>query len=186
MKKTILLGGLASALIHSTGFAANDSCEDYHDRHYKADLVPVRVYTESVPRQGDIAGFDTLNVLVKNVGVEAIQGPSGNGVFSANAITIAVRRASTRPYRPGANVTRYYQTTIAAPLQPGGTRLLSVAIPQGSIGNCSKMRVTIEARQTANQHGCQVYANDGENFVVQQRGALICAALGPIPTFPQP
>src|SRR5262245_1741419 len=91
---------LAAVVAGASAFSADDSCDDYFQRHNKADLVPVSAYTEKVPRSGDIAGFDTLNVVFKNIGNQAIQGPAGG--FAANAITIGVRRAGrlTRPYFP--------------------------------------------------------------------------------------
>ncbi len=176
MNRTFLLGGLASALfVQSLGFAAADSCDDYFQRHYTADLVPLSAYTEQVPRSGDITGYDTLNVRVKNMGNQPIQF-AGSGGFPANAFTLGMRRAGHRR-PPTANLTQFYQTSLPVPMAAGATRVISVTIPQDSIANCAKLRITVDARRQANQHGCNVFGNDGEDLVVQRKGKLNCSAI---------
>jgi len=175
MRRLLLLGSFAAlALFHRTGYSLEDSCEDYLQRHYKADLVPVSAFIQTIPNQGDIAGGERLVVRVKNIGNLPLQGPSG-GILAANPLTLSVRRTGRHvafPLRPAA----IYQTFINAPLAPGATADVSVAIPTGSIANCSKMQIHIDVRKTAKQHGCLCYNNDTETFNVQRKGSLNCLA----------
>ncbi len=166
MQKFLFFLIAPAVLFQSVALATDDGCEDYFQRHNKADLVPVSASLTNVPHSGDISGYQSLDVVVLNTGNLPLSGPT-TGLIQAKQAMIAVT-----PLAGG--TTETFQAWVGTPLKPGAKWTLSAVLPTGRFANCTKVSIRIDARRTAGQHGCQCYANDVAQFQLHIAGAPRC------------
>lgn len=173
MNRMLLWGAAGSVLLfQSLAVAGVDSCDDYFQRHYKADLMQVGASVTNVPRHGDIAGYQSLDIEIQNVGNQPITGPTLGGLFAANPLRVGWRRNPAHPSLP--LPLQQIQSSIPAPVPPGAKRTVSVSLPEGTLSNCEPIVVAIDTAQSAGQHGCRVFANDVSNYRIHVRGMPRC------------
>lgn len=162
--------GLALTAVAATTARADDC--DYVGRHNKTDVVVTSATTFPASRSGDIYFSPSMRLNITNTGSNSIAdlAPPGS-IVHARRISATIKGYATYGWLP-------------APLAPGATAQVSFSIPDGLLGTCEDVTVTIDTDSSLGQWGCGVKDNDSYKFTAFFQPRL--CAIRPIHHFPPP
>lgn len=165
MQKLIALGFFTVSLLAQ---AAPDSCDDYFQRHNKADLVPIALRVSNVPKDGDLGPWQQAELRVQNQGSEPFLDNSAPGglISHVRQLQISIVHTVTiQHYRR--TFTHTFQGFMQAPLNGNAQTTVRFTLPANEIKNCEKVDVIVDSNRQVGQHGCEVFANDKANFTIR-------------------
>jgi len=159
---------------------ASDDSRDAGRQNCRGNLIPMRATSEIKPPQGDLLGYESVDILVKNTGEEPVEGATV-GVIGASPIM--VRLDPTDDEAPSLS----FQGWIPTPLPGGAKTVVTLRVPLDSVPNCAIVNFAFGDSETCRRsNGDSCRGKDQEGIQVHRKGAALCleatANPKPIPT----